>query len=106
MDKLETMPVEAMGLASRQRRRSRVDIYREVLLALRRESEQRRPSLTRVANTVNMPYDRLIVLLGYLADVGLCVRVGRGFEVTPIGRGFLEECDRFSKAIDKIGLEL
>ncbi len=103
--KLETLSENNGPELLRQRKRSRVEIYRDVLIALQmEESLSHRPSMTRVASKVNMPYDRFIKVLETLADIGFCSRVGKGFKLADKGAKFLQEYSRFSDSLNKMGL--
>jgi predicted transcriptional regulator len=91
----------------RQRKRNRYEIYHDVLTTLAHEvAEHPRPSLTRVAARVNMPYDRLKDVLRYLTDIGFCERLGAGFKVTGKGAEFLLEYNKFNESLSRMGLEL
>ena len=91
----------------KQRKRNRYEIYNDVLTALIHEvAEHSRPSLTRVAARVNMPYDRLKDVLQYLADIGFCEHLGSGFKVTGKGAEFLLEYRKFNESLSRMGLEL
>jgi predicted transcriptional regulator len=89
----------------RQRKRNRFEIYYDILTALNNEIvEHKRPSLTRVAAHVNMPYDRLRGVLTYLTGIGFCERQLACFSVTEKGMEFLLEYRRFNESIIKMGL--
>ena len=90
----------------RQRKRSRFDIYFDVLIALDKDlSEHKRPSLTRVAASVNMSYERLKEVLGYLADIDFCERLDDSFFVTEKGVDFIQEFSKFYESMSRMGVE-
>jgi predicted transcriptional regulator len=74
------------------RRRERTDLYAEVLEVVRRSPGRAR--ITRISYGVGMPVDRLKLLLGQLATLGLVARRSEGegerYELTPRGREFLD----------------
>jgi len=107
MAKSDSLLAENSLETLKQRKRSRAEIYSDVLSVLCEEvAKRKRLSLTRVANRVNMPYDRLKALLEYLSDTGLCEHLGSGFAVTVKGMEFLDEYRRFDESLSRMGLEL
>ena len=106
MAKLDLISISGgQDLTYRQRKRNRFEIYSDILTALNDEvAEHKRPSLTRVAAHVNMPYDRLRGVLNYLTGIGFCERKLAYFSVTEKGMEFLLEYRRFNESISKMGL--
>jgi predicted transcriptional regulator len=92
---------------TKQRKRNRFEIYYDILTALNQElTEHRRPSLTRIAAHVNMPYDRLMGVLSFLTRIGFCERLGSCFSVTEKGEDFLAEYQRFNESLSRMGLDI
>ena len=106
MAKLDNFPSEnSLDSSSRRRKRSKVEIYSEVLIALNKDlTEHPRLSLTRVSSQVNMPYDRLKGVLVHLIELGFCENAGN-FTITERGIEFLLEYRRFSDSLNRIGFE-
>jgi len=103
--KLDNAITDNFDQLPRQRKRSRLEIYKDILTALIREdAEHPRPSLTRVANRVNMPYDRLVNILEVLNVAGLCEPSDRAYRVSLKGAEFLTEYRRFSESINRLGI--
>ena len=89
----------------RTRKRSKVEIYYDILTALRDEASTRsRISVTRVAGRVNISYDRFMDNIKFLVKIGFCRRGARGYLVAERGLEFLEKYDRFNESLRELGL--
>lgn len=88
-------------------KRSSSKIYFDILLVLCEELKNDKPSLTRVAQKANLPYDRFQKRLNQLIQLGL---VSRGqdqkLSVTEKGLEFIAEYMKITDFLRKIGLLL
>ncbi|HUR69458.1 MAG TPA: winged helix-turn-helix domain-containing protein [Candidatus Thermoplasmatota archaeon] len=75
-----------------------------VLTALLEAAERKDVRLTSVAAKANLPYDRLVLYLEDMAQMGLVTR-DKPPVVTPGGREFLESCKRWTSVLDRFGLD-
>ncbi len=86
-------------------RRSKVEIYEAILLAIHLESNQfEKASPTRVAHQANLPYDRFQKILDHLIKTGLVSQKDDGFIMTNKGLSCLEEIQRNNDFLKRMGL--
>ena len=88
-------------------KRSRLEIYRDILHALNKEVwDNPRPRLTKVAIQANLSYDRFQRALGYLRLLGFCEWVDGSYTVTEKGLEYIREYRRINDALSRFGLRL
>jgi predicted transcriptional regulator len=86
-------------------RRSKVEIYQAILLAIHLEGNQfQKASPTRVAHQANLPYDRFQKILEHLIKKGLVIQKDDGFIMTEKGISCLEEIQRNNDFLKRMGL--
>ncbi|MEM3578281.1 MAG: winged helix-turn-helix domain-containing protein [Candidatus Bathyarchaeia archaeon] len=86
-------------------KRSKVQIYFDILQILCDEAKNEKPSLTKVAHLANLPYDRFQKCLHQLVQLGMvsCAEGGKIF-VTEKGLEYIDECMKFNNFLKKMGL--
>lgn len=88
-------------------KRTRFQIYFEILLGLRDEMRRMdgKPSLTRVSHRVNMPYDRFQETLVQLVKLDMVSPGDKGeYVVTEKGVEYLQEYRRMAEFLRRMGL--
>lgn len=86
-------------------KRSKVQIYYDILRILCEESKNEKPSLTKVAHLVNLPYDRFKKCLNQLVHLNMVCRAEGGkIFVTEKGLEYINECMKFNNFLRKMGL--
>ena len=85
-------------------RRTRYDIYRDALEAIRRKGS---PGITRISYGANLPVDRANDIISFLADRGLVKEEiynrGRGYRLTARGGEFLQALKTVKTYLDPNG---
>lgn len=92
-------------LALKVEKRSRFRIYFDVLQLLCEEiRESDKPSPTRIAHKANLPYDRFRNYLDYLIRLGMISREGEKLVVTQKGLEYIQEFERITDFLSRMGL--
>jgi predicted transcriptional regulator len=88
-------------------KRSKVDIYRDVLDLLCQEAAQfGKASSTRVARRANLPYDRFQKILEHFIKLNMVKRTDDGLLITEIGLDCLCQINRTNEFLGRIGLDI
>jgi predicted transcriptional regulator len=85
-------------------RRSRIQIYFDILRVLCEELKNDKPSLTRVAHIANLPYDRFQKCLNKLIQLDMVREQNGKFLVTEKGFEYMQEFERISDFLRRMGL--
>jgi predicted transcriptional regulator len=85
-------------------KRSRIQIYFDVLQILCEELKNGKPSLTRVAHMANLPYDRFQKSLNKLIQLDIVREQNGKFFVTEKGFEYMQEFERISDFLRRMGL--
>lgn len=89
------------------RKRSRVDIYLNVLDLLYKEDGRiGKASPTRVARRANIPYDRFQKILEHLIEVDIVRRTDNGLLISQKGINCLYQLRRTNEVLRRFGLDL
>ncbi len=87
-------------------KRSRIDIYNDILVSLRFEtSGGKKGSPTRVAQRANLPYDRFQRVLEELVELNMVNRAEGALALTQKGIECLEEFDKINGFLKRMGLQ-
>lgn len=84
-------------------RRDKMKIYGDVLLSLQAEARRGKIVLSRVQLKTNVPYDRLIMYLDELKNLGLVIEDGSP-KLTEKGRQYLKEYEKVLSFMKRMGL--
>jgi predicted transcriptional regulator len=85
-------------------KRSRVEIYSDILELLHTESKLRKVSPTRLAHQANLPYDRFQKILDHLIVTGMILQKDEGLFLTDKGLNCLHEIKRSQDFLKRMGL--
>jgi len=91
-------------LAVKVGKRSRIQIYFDILRILREELKNDKPSLTKVAHIANLPYDRFRKCLDKLIQLDMVSEQNGKFFVTERGFECINEYDRINDFLVRMGL--
>ena len=100
-NKLEAIP---LARALEVGKRSRIQIYFDILRVLCEEFKNDKPSLTRVAHIANLPYDRFQKCLNKLIQLGLVRDQNGKFLVTKKDFEYINEYERINDFLRRMGL--
>ena len=85
-------------------KRSRIQIYFDILRILSEELKNDKPSLTRVAHIANLPYDRFQKCLNTLIQLDMVREQNGKFLVTKKGFEYINEYERINGFLRRMGL--
>jgi len=85
-------------------KRSRIQIYFDILRILCEELKNDKPSLTRVAHIANLPYDRFQKCLNKLIQLDMVREQNGKFLVTEKGFEYINEYERINDFLKRMGL--
>jgi predicted transcriptional regulator len=85
-------------------KRSRIQIYFDILRILCEELKNDKPSLTRVAHIANLPYDRFQKCLNELIQLDMVREQNGEFLVTEKGFEYINEYERINDFLRRMGL--
>jgi len=85
-------------------KRSRIQIYFDILRVLCEELKNDKPSLTKVAHIANLPYDRFQKCLNKLIQLGMVGEQNGKFFVTKKGFECISEYERINDFLRRMGL--
>jgi predicted transcriptional regulator len=94
----------ALALALEVGKRSRIQIYFDILQILSEELKNDKPSLTRVAHIANLPYDRFQKSLNKLIQLDIVREQNGTFFVTKKGFECINEYERINDFLRRMGL--
>jgi predicted transcriptional regulator len=100
-NKLEAIP---LARALTVEKRSRIQIYFDILWILCEELKNGKPSLTRVAHMANLPYDRFQKCLNKLIQLDIVHEQNGKFFVTKKGFECINEYERINDFLRRMGL--
>jgi predicted transcriptional regulator len=100
-NKLEAM---ALARALEVGKRSRIQIYFDILRILCEELKNDKPSLTKVAHIANLPYDRFQKCLNKLIQLDIVREQNGTFFVTKKGFECINEYERINDFLKRMGL--
>jgi len=100
-NKLEAIP---LARAPEVEKRSRIQIYFNILWILCEELKNGKPSLTRVAHTANLPYDRFQKCLNKLIQLDIVREQNGKFFVSEKGFECINEYERINDFLRRMGL--
>jgi len=87
---------------SRRERRNKLEIYNDILIAIREESQNGEVKPTRVQLRCNLSYDKFSNYLEELRGKDL---IGNSLTITQKGQKLLQDYERISQFIKKMQLE-
>ena len=87
---------------SRRERRNKLEIYNDILIAIREESQNGEVKPTRVQLRCNLSYDKFS---NYLEELRKKDLIGNSLTITTKGQKLLQDYERISQFIKKMQLE-
>jgi predicted transcriptional regulator len=89
----------------KQEKRSRFQIYFDILQVICCDSEEEQLNPTRIAHKSNLPYDRFRNYLNHLMELGMVYRKTSGdLTVTEKGMEFVKEYEKMAVFLKNMGL--